>query len=285
MWIWHTRRRCLRVWGCLSGEFTLYRLRAELRKQPNGPGDFKGAESLWFMGEGQPLRSGAERGWQSPAGRSELRGDTCCLAGKRSLAGSWASAATQARSCSGKVLNEGHVPRSTPSRHSIFSRNTDPMRAAPSPSSSRVAIRTDPLLSVQQDTMVLEVKPARFGWRIEQGCYDGSKRTSCPQRRTTMHLTIHRGTHEIGGTCIELATAATHIVLDAGLPSSPPRVSRSMSGPSAARRPPNSLPTGFCPRSPVCLRGSLAPMHSCSLTSTSTTPACSRTSSRRYPLS
>jgi ribonuclease J len=33
-----------------------------------------------------------------------------------------------------------------------------------------------------------------------------------------MQLTIHRGTHEIGGTCIELATAATRIVLDAGLP-------------------------------------------------------------------
>jgi ribonuclease J len=33
-----------------------------------------------------------------------------------------------------------------------------------------------------------------------------------------MFLTIHRGTHEIGGTCIELATGATRIVLDAGLP-------------------------------------------------------------------
>jgi ribonuclease J len=33
-----------------------------------------------------------------------------------------------------------------------------------------------------------------------------------------MHLTIHRGTHEIGGTCIELATAGTRIILDAGMP-------------------------------------------------------------------
>jgi ribonuclease J len=33
-----------------------------------------------------------------------------------------------------------------------------------------------------------------------------------------MRLTIHRGSREIGGTCIELATAATRIILDAGLP-------------------------------------------------------------------
>jgi hypothetical protein len=33
-----------------------------------------------------------------------------------------------------------------------------------------------------------------------------------------MRLTIHRGSHEIGGTCVELATGATRIVLDAGLP-------------------------------------------------------------------
>lgn len=33
-----------------------------------------------------------------------------------------------------------------------------------------------------------------------------------------MQLTIHRGTHEIGGSCVELAAGRTRIVLDAGLP-------------------------------------------------------------------
>lgn len=33
-----------------------------------------------------------------------------------------------------------------------------------------------------------------------------------------MRLIVHRGTHEIGGSCIELATETTRIVLDAGLP-------------------------------------------------------------------
>jgi ribonuclease J len=33
-----------------------------------------------------------------------------------------------------------------------------------------------------------------------------------------MKLTIHRGTHEIGGSCIELATANTRILIDIGLP-------------------------------------------------------------------
>ncbi len=33
-----------------------------------------------------------------------------------------------------------------------------------------------------------------------------------------MGLTIHRGTHEIGGNCVEIATASTRIVLDVGLP-------------------------------------------------------------------
>jgi len=36
-----------------------------------------------------------------------------------------------------------------------------------------------------------------------------------------MRITIHRGSHEIGGTCIELATSSTRILLDAGLPLSP----------------------------------------------------------------
>ena len=33
-----------------------------------------------------------------------------------------------------------------------------------------------------------------------------------------MHLTIHRGTHEIGGTCIELQAGATRLILDVGSP-------------------------------------------------------------------
>lgn len=33
-----------------------------------------------------------------------------------------------------------------------------------------------------------------------------------------MQLTIHRGTHEIGGTCIELTAAGSRIILDIGLP-------------------------------------------------------------------
>lgn len=33
-----------------------------------------------------------------------------------------------------------------------------------------------------------------------------------------MNLTIHRGAHQIGGNCVEIATAATRIVLDIGLP-------------------------------------------------------------------
>src|SRR5438067_806829 len=33
-----------------------------------------------------------------------------------------------------------------------------------------------------------------------------------------MQLTIHRGTKEIGGSCVELATATTRIVLDIGMP-------------------------------------------------------------------
>ena len=33
-----------------------------------------------------------------------------------------------------------------------------------------------------------------------------------------MRLTIHRGTHEIGGSCVEIAAGTTRIILDAGLP-------------------------------------------------------------------
>src|SRR5262249_14114782 len=33
-----------------------------------------------------------------------------------------------------------------------------------------------------------------------------------------MKLTIHRGTQEIGGSCVEVATATTRIILDVGLP-------------------------------------------------------------------
>ena len=33
-----------------------------------------------------------------------------------------------------------------------------------------------------------------------------------------LKLTIHRGTHEIGGSCVELATENTRILIDVGLP-------------------------------------------------------------------
>ena len=33
-----------------------------------------------------------------------------------------------------------------------------------------------------------------------------------------MHLTIHRGTHEIGGTCVEIASGTSRIVIDLGMP-------------------------------------------------------------------
>lgn len=33
-----------------------------------------------------------------------------------------------------------------------------------------------------------------------------------------MHVTIHRGTHEIGGNCIEIATNSSRIILDIGMP-------------------------------------------------------------------
>ena len=33
-----------------------------------------------------------------------------------------------------------------------------------------------------------------------------------------MRITIHRGTHEIGGNCIEVATDNNRIILDVGMP-------------------------------------------------------------------
>ena len=33
-----------------------------------------------------------------------------------------------------------------------------------------------------------------------------------------LNLIIHRGTHEIGGSCVELATKNTRILIDIGLP-------------------------------------------------------------------
>lgn len=36
--------------------------------------------------------------------------------------------------------------------------------------------------------------------------------------KSFMHITIHRGTHEIGGNCIEVATRNTRIILDVGMP-------------------------------------------------------------------
>ena len=38
-----------------------------------------------------------------------------------------------------------------------------------------------------------------------------------------MNLIIHRGTHEIGGTCVEIATEETRIIIDLGMPLSDPR--------------------------------------------------------------
>lgn len=37
-----------------------------------------------------------------------------------------------------------------------------------------------------------------------------------------MKLIIHRGTHEIGGSCVEIATATTRLIIDAGSPLEPP---------------------------------------------------------------
>ncbi len=34
----------------------------------------------------------------------------------------------------------------------------------------------------------------------------------------TMNLTIHRGTNEIGGSCVEISTANTRLLIDVGLP-------------------------------------------------------------------
>ena len=36
--------------------------------------------------------------------------------------------------------------------------------------------------------------------------------------KTALNITIHRGTHEIGGTCVELTAGASRIVLDMGMP-------------------------------------------------------------------
>ena len=33
-----------------------------------------------------------------------------------------------------------------------------------------------------------------------------------------MQITIHRGTHEIGGNCVEIATNNSRIILDVGMP-------------------------------------------------------------------
>lgn len=36
--------------------------------------------------------------------------------------------------------------------------------------------------------------------------------------KTAIHFTIHRGSHQIGGNCVELATPSTRILIDCGLP-------------------------------------------------------------------
>ena len=37
-------------------------------------------------------------------------------------------------------------------------------------------------------------------------------------RATDMELTIYRGTHEIGGNCVEIRSGSSRIVLDIGIP-------------------------------------------------------------------
>lgn len=64
-----------------------------------------------------------------------------------------------------------------------------------------------------------------------------------------MKLTVYRGTHEIGGSCIEVATDSTRIVLDAGLPLNvDPEALRSADGLKRYR-----------PRVPGLFRGSQEP--------------------------
>jgi ribonuclease J len=74
-----------------------------------------------------------------------------------------------------------------------------------------------------------------------------------------MQLTIHRGTHEIGGTCIELATATTRIVLDAGLPlvtsNREPFDARTLRGKNA----PELLVNGILPSVPGLFEGTPKP--------------------------
>jgi len=74
-----------------------------------------------------------------------------------------------------------------------------------------------------------------------------------------MLLTIYRGTHEIGGTCIELATAATRIVLDAGMPlvtpTREPFDARTLRGKTAAEL----LANGILPSAPGLFEGEPTP--------------------------
>jgi len=47
-------------------------------------------------------------------------------------------------------------------------------------------------------------------WRILENRED--------KEESPMNLTIHRGTHEIGGTCVEIESGASRIVVDIGMP-------------------------------------------------------------------
>jgi ribonuclease J len=49
-----------------------------------------------------------------------------------------------------------------------------------------------------------------------------------------MKLTIHRGTHQIGGSIVEVSTANTRIILDVGMPLD------DLMDPDRKRRPPQS---------------------------------------------
>ncbi len=74
-----------------------------------------------------------------------------------------------------------------------------------------------------------------------------------------MLLTIHRGTHEIGGTCIELVTGTTRIVLDAGMPlvtpTREPFDARTLRGKAAAEL----LANGILPSVPGLFEGKPTP--------------------------
>jgi len=65
-----------------------------------------------------------------------------------------------------------------------------------------------------------------------------------------MNLIIHRGTHEIGGTCVEITTDRTRIIIDLGMPLSDPRDTKKKFESFSMQRKPVSqlLEEGILPR-------------------------------------